>query len=70
MGMSMWDRDVRLPKVHFDEPLKVEGTAFLETVRDGHLNRSDGEFGLGVVKVLEAISKSMEQGGSPTRVKI
>jgi hypothetical protein len=46
----------------------VEGTAFLETVRDGYLNRSDGEFGLGVVKVLEAISISMEQGGIPTPV--
>ena len=69
LRLSMWDRDVRLPKVHFDEPLKVQGTAFLETIQDGHLNPSDGEFGLSVVKILEAISISMEQDGSPTPVR-
>ena len=51
------------------EPLKVQGTAFLETIQDGHLNPSDGEFGLSVVKILEAISISMEQDGSPTPVR-
>jgi len=69
LRLSMWDRDVRLPKVHVDEPMKVQGTAFLETIRDGHLNRSNGEFGLGVVKILEAISISMEQSGCPTHVR-
>jgi hypothetical protein len=65
----MWDEDVRLPKVHFDEPLKVQGTAFLNSIRDGYINRSDGLFGLGIVKILEAIDDSMQQGGRPTRVK-
>ena len=68
LRLSMWDGDIRLPKVPFDEPLKVQAVEFLESLQDGRLERSDGRFGLGVVRVLEAIDVSMQQEGSPTPV--
>lgn len=69
LRLSMWDRDVRLPKVDFDEPLKVQAIEFLKSLQNGHAERADGTFGLRVVKVLEAIDASVQQGGSPVRVK-
>ena len=70
LRLSMWDRDVRLPKVEFVEPLKAQATEFLRSLQDGHNDRSDGMFGLRVVKVLEAIADSVQQGGSPVRVRL
>ena len=69
LRLSMWDGDVRLPKVDFVEPLKLQALEFLESLQDGHAGRSDGAFGLSVVKVLEAIDSSIQQGGSPVRVR-
>jgi predicted dehydrogenase len=68
LRLSMWDGDIRLPKVSFDEPVKVQAIEFLKFLQDGRVERSDGTFGLGVVRVLEAIDISMQQGGRPTRV--
>ena len=68
LRLSMWDGDIRLPKVPFDEPLKVQAVKFLESLQDGRHERADSRVALGVVRVLEAIDISMQQGGSPTRV--
>jgi predicted dehydrogenase len=68
LRLSMWEGDVRLPKVHFGEPLKIQAEEFLKSLQNGYSERSDGTFGLNVVKVLEALTISMRQGGSPTRV--
>jgi predicted dehydrogenase len=70
LRLSMWDRDIRLPKVRFEEPLKVQARAFLKSLQDSQPELPDGTFGLRVVKVLEAIDTSMQQGGSPTRVRL
>jgi predicted dehydrogenase len=70
LRLSMWDRDVRLPKVDFDEPLKVQAIEFLKSLQNGQAERADGTFGLRVVKVLEAIDASVQQGGSPVRVEL
>jgi predicted dehydrogenase len=69
LRISMWDGDVRLPKVHSDEPLKVQGRYFLEAIKRGHLARSDGTFALGVMQVLEAITKSLRSNGKSAIVK-
>jgi predicted dehydrogenase len=69
LRLSMWEGDVRLPKVRFDEPLKVQAIEFLKSLRDGKVERSGGAFGLSVVKTLEAIVTSMRRGGSPTRIR-
>ena len=68
LRLSMWDRDIRLPKVDFVEPLKAQAIDFICSLEDGHTGLSDGMFGLKVVKVLEAIDSSMQQGGSPAPV--
>lgn len=70
LRLSMWERDVRLPRVRFDEPLKVQATDFLKCLQSGRVERSDGTFGLRVVKVLEAVASSMQQGGCPVRVDL
>jgi predicted dehydrogenase len=68
LRLSMWDGDIRLPKVRFDEPLKVQASEFVKSLRDGQAERSDGAFGLRVVKILKAINTSIQHGGSPTPV--
>jgi predicted dehydrogenase len=68
LRLSTWDRDIRLPKVRFDEPLKLQATEFLRYLENGRVERSEGEFGLEVTRVLEAVAASMELGGSPVEV--
>jgi len=60
LKLSMWDGEVRLPKVEPCEPLKAQAEHFLESLRTGNLNRCDGVFALGVVKVLEAADQSLK----------
>ncbi len=55
LRLSMLDGDVRLPKIQAEEPLKAQNLAFLAAIRDGKTPRSDGAFGLGVVRVLHQI---------------
>jgi predicted dehydrogenase len=61
LRVSLWEGDVRLPKIPFGEPLKAEAAAFLEAIRSGRAPRSDGEFGLSVVRVLEKIEARLRQ---------
>jgi predicted dehydrogenase len=68
LRISMWDGDVRLPKVQADEPLKIQDRYFLNAVQQGTLARSNGRFAVGVVKTLEAVSESLKSGGSRVRV--
>jgi predicted dehydrogenase len=63
LRLSMWDGDVRLPKIVADEPLKVQNRAFLAAVRSGRAERSDGAFSLGVVQTLDAVRRSLAQHG-------
>ncbi|MBI4676270.1 MAG: Gfo/Idh/MocA family oxidoreductase [Elusimicrobia bacterium] len=67
LRVSMWDADVRLPKVATVEPLKVQNEHFLQAVRAGRLGRCDAGFSAGVVRVLEAINESMAKEGAPVR---
>jgi predicted dehydrogenase len=68
LRMSMWDGEVRLPKITSEEPLKVQDRHFLDAIQQGtDVNRSDGRFGLGVVSVLQSIAQSLSQGGAPVQ---
>jgi UDP-2-acetamido-3-amino-2,3-dideoxy-glucuronate N-acetyltransferase len=55
---------VPLPDV---EPLEAECRHFLDCVATGRRPRTDGENGVGVLRVLEACQRSMERGGVPVR---
>jgi predicted dehydrogenase len=52
--------DIWSPRVPAAEPLRVECEHFVECVRDGRTPRSDGESGLRVVRVLEALQHSLD----------
>ncbi|SEF02945.1 Predicted dehydrogenase [Rhizobiales bacterium GAS188] len=68
LRISMWDGDVRLPRVKLAEPLSIQNQHFLEAL-DGKPYRSDGHFAAGVVRSLEAAAKSMARGGAPVTVQ-
>ena len=52
--------DVWSPQISNEEPLRIECRHFLARVRDGAPPRSDGEGGLRVVRVLEALQESLD----------
>jgi predicted dehydrogenase len=62
---TMWDGEVRLPKVDSMEPLRLQDQEFIEAIRTGHDYRSHGPFSSGVVLALEMVSQSLANQGSP-----
>ncbi len=52
--------DIWSPRVANREPLRLECEHFVECVRDGTRPRSDGEAGLRVVRVLDALQRSLD----------
>jgi predicted dehydrogenase len=53
--------DIFSPQVPNTEPLRIECEHFVECVRTGATPRSDGHNGLRVVRVLEALQRSLER---------
>jgi predicted dehydrogenase len=51
------------------EPLRSMAETFLDSIRSGTPPRSDGWDGLRVVRVLEAVQRSMDQGGKIVRME-
>ncbi|MBN4072029.1 Gfo/Idh/MocA family oxidoreductase [bacterium AH-315-F18] len=68
LRISMWDSEVRLPKVSLEEPLRVQDRHFLQAIQSGSLDRSDGPFSTDVVSVLEAVATSLENNGASAPV--
>jgi predicted dehydrogenase len=60
--------DITIPKVRLEEPLKVQNRYFLKCLGEGRLPMNDGVFAVDVVKVLEAIEKSLKSDGAPASV--
>ena len=56
--------DAFSPRIPNPEPLRIECEHFVECVRTGASPRSDGESGLRVVRVLEALQRSLDAGGA------
>jgi predicted dehydrogenase len=56
--------DSYIPHVHQEEPLKVECQHFLECIRSGNPPLSGGKDGLDLVRILEAASHSLANGGA------
>ena len=55
--------DVLIPKVDYIEPLRQECTHFVECIAEGRRPLTDGENGLRVVRILEAATRSLAEGG-------
>jgi len=60
---------ITIPKVQLEEPLRAQNRHFLKCVREGRGGSHDGNFAIDVVRVAEAIAKSMESGGAPAQVE-
>jgi predicted dehydrogenase len=57
--------DITSPAVSREEPLRIECQAFLDAVRSGNpAHPANAAEGVAVVEVLEAMQRSLEQGGA------
>jgi predicted dehydrogenase len=56
------------PQISNEEPLRIECRHFIECVRTGARPRSDGHSGLRVVRVLEALQRSLEESSRAAAV--
>ena len=57
--------DIHVPYIQQEEPLKVECQHFLECIRHGTTPLTSGQWGLEVVRILEASSESLKWNGAP-----
>jgi len=62
------DADVLIPKLPAMEPLLVQDRHFLDCVRERRRPLTDGRFARDVVVALEALQRSLRNGGSRQRV--
>ncbi|MFN2615756.1 MAG: Gfo/Idh/MocA family protein [Thermoleophilaceae bacterium] len=60
--------DIWSPRIPNDEPLRLECRHFLQCIRDGAEPRSGAESGLRVVRVLEALQRSLEESSRAAAV--
>jgi predicted dehydrogenase len=60
--------DTHSYRIPNDEPLRIECRHFLERIADGGEPRSGGESGLRVVRVLEALQRSLEESSRAATV--
>jgi predicted dehydrogenase len=60
--------DIHIPKLSVAEPLRLEIEHFLACICTGKRPLSDGVDGLNVVRVLEGVSTSIKNGGTPVRL--
>jgi len=65
---SIREGDITIPRVPFCEPLKAECDHFLGCIRDGATPLSGGAEGHEVVRVLEAMQRSLRAGGGEVAV--
>jgi predicted dehydrogenase len=68
-AISLRTGDITIPKIRGGEPLAIECRHFLDAIANNSTPRSDGVDGLRVVKVLEAGSASLAQGGAPVEIE-
>ncbi len=62
------DGDITIPKVALGEPLKAECDHFLECIEKGAVSRTEGGMATDVVRVLEAMDRSMANAGKEEQV--
>jgi predicted dehydrogenase len=60
--------DMYAPYIKQEEPLKTECQHFLDCIRDSRNPLTNGERGLEMIRILEASSHSLKQGGGPVEL--
>jgi predicted dehydrogenase len=66
--MILRDGAITIPKVRMYEPLMHQDQEFIDCIRTRRLPAAGGEFGLEVVRVLEAARESLAQGGRTVKI--
>jgi predicted dehydrogenase len=61
--------DITSPQISNEEPLRIECRHFVDCVRSGAEPHSGAASGLRAVRVLEALQRSLEAGGTPQRLQ-
>jgi len=59
--------DIHIPRIGNDEPLRLECRHFVDCILNGEQPRTDGHDALNVVRVLEAMERSLREGGRPVK---
>lgn len=67
-SLQIREGDIFIPRIANTEPLTAELSHFIKVVRGEATARSDAADGVRVVRVLEAASASLRQGGQPVGV--
>jgi len=60
--------DVWSPRIDTQEPLKIECEHFIDCVKNGKTPFSDGSKGLEIVRILEAVDRSIKEGGKKIHI--
>jgi predicted dehydrogenase len=60
--------DIVSPRVEVTEPLQLELEDFCRAVRTGDCPRASAQLGLDVVRIVEAVDRSLGEGGAPVTV--
>ena len=68
-SLAVREGDIYIPRVSNAEPLAVQLKHFAQVVRGEAAPRADAADGVRVVRVLEAASRSLAQGGTPVRIE-
>jgi predicted dehydrogenase len=61
--LRLRDGDIVIPKIHSQEPLKVQAEAFVRRLTEGEPTPSEGATGVRLVACLHAIHESLAAGG-------
>ena len=67
--LSFRDGDIISPNLAMTEPLRSEVEHFIHCINYNTTPRSDGENGLTIVKIMEAVDQSMAENGCPVYLK-
>ena len=59
--------DIHIPRIGNEEPLRVEAQHFVDAIRNDTQPLSDGRDALNVVRVLDAMERSLREGGRPVK---
>lgn len=68
-SLAVREGDIWIPKVANDEPLGLELSHFIQVARGAEPTRADAWDGVRVVRVLEAATRSLRDGGVPVSVE-
>ena len=59
--------DIHIPRIGNEEPLRVEAQHFVDAIHNDTQPLSDGRDALNVVRVLDAMERSLRNGGQPVK---